>query len=273
MRNHISIILICILSCSASCFAIDEPDSSILYLNTGLVVKLKIAEIHLWGFRDVNGRPVNFKNIDSVKTRNERLVSELRNSYQSIIFHKQKDFYSLDFSGFNPNEFHVKEYNDYLELISSGQKPSISAGKFIGQIMFGTMTGIIAASPFVIIAVSDQNFGEGFFLTLFAVGGYIIGSAWGVYTIGNDNETTGSFSSCLIGSSIAALMFIFPAPIGAAIGYRESREYAPPENFNPALIESGASSIIVNFPAAYVHRNDNNGINYISVKLVQININ
>jgi len=68
-------------------------------------------------------------------------------------------------------------------------------------------------------------------------------------------------------------MFIFPAPIGATIGYNMSREYAPPDNFNPALIESNLSSIMVNFPTVYGHRNIVNENNYIFVKLVQIKIN
>jgi len=164
MRAHILLTLTLFLLLSAICSAVEKSDSTFIYLNTGLVVKFKIAEIHIWGFRDDGGRPVNFKNIDSIKTCNEKLVSELRNSYQSIIIRNLDNFYLLDFSKFNPNEFQIREYNKYLELLNSGQKPPLSTGKFIGQTMFGTLTGLIAATPFIAIANSEQNLGEGIFV-------------------------------------------------------------------------------------------------------------
>lgn len=89
---------------------------------------------------------------------------------------------------------------------------------------------------------------------------YPIGSAIGVYLVGNIGDETGSFGATLrgsiIGGALGLLAFgvgVLPgAPIGATIGFNSSRRYKTPRTSETGLLNFRDGEVYLTIPTIYL---------------------
>jgi hypothetical protein len=124
---------------------------------------------------------------------------------------------------YSPKGFLQNNDKDNSESKGTSNATKIFAGTGLG-LLIGTAAGSLTM---VLERNIKQNFegsyGAGGFMVMFILG-YIGGSAWGVYLVGDDDYTSGSFGYTLLGSAIAAIPFVFPAPIGGTIAFNMTSE-------------------------------------------------
>jgi hypothetical protein len=160
-------------------------------------------------------------------------------------------FGQLEFSEFKLVHCTEKlEYNKKFSFarsnfdLDSTKEVSISKGSTNAQKIFAGMGlgFLVGTSAGTITMVLERNikknfesgYGTGGFLAMFILG-YIGGSAWGVYMLGEDDYTSGSFGYTLLGSAIAAIPFVFPSPIGGTVAFNMTSE---PKVYMPELLSS-----------------------------------
>ncbi len=85
--------------------------------------------------------------------------------------------------------------------------------------------------------------------------GYTLGSATGVYLVGNIGDGTGSFLATLGGSILGVLGYGVGSPIGAAIGFNLTRRYKSPPASGNALINFRDGQIGLAVPTIYSQPN------------------
>ena len=127
--------------------------------------------------------------------------------------------------------------NEYSK--QSKVKPPLDAGRITDEILaglgLGTLTGGIGTLMGINICDDPSSFISDCVIYSFVIT-YSIGSATGVYLIGNIGDETGSFvvtlCSSLIGGALGFLAGGAPvllcAPIGATIGFNTTRRYKTP---------------------------------------------
>ena len=146
----------------------------------------------------------------------------------------------------NSNEILLLRLNKEINS-SNDTKPPLNAGRITGEILIGSAGGLLGGVFGFIIASPFEKIRFHSFMI-----GHSIGSATGVFTIGNLNNETGNFGASLIGSALFEILafldykpylstsdewafynnfrkitflFGFAAPIGATIGFNSTRRY------------------------------------------------
>lgn len=109
-----------------------------------------------------------------------------------------------------------------------GAKPPLSEGRIAGEffvgVVGGTVVGIIPAILFyTCYPINRANDGEewrlfGIALVYLPIG-YAIGSAIGVYLVGNRGNQTGSFTYTLVGASLAGIGCLAAAFLSNSFGF------------------------------------------------------
>lgn len=141
--------------------------------------------------------------------------------------------------------FSGEEANGWL--LEDPGRPPLSGDRIIKEVALGFGAGLggavggsLLALGYVLVdylAGDDQYADIDQALQVFGYTGYVIGSAAGVYWIGNTEEETGSFWATLAGSAIG-----FGSP-GAAVGFNLTRRYR----------EAPAESALVNVSGGTLH--------------------
>ena len=156
-------------------------------------------------------------------------------------------------------------------------KPPLKGNKVAGEIIVGAFVGAGSAviGTFALFGITKLILPNDDGTTAAILGfisGYIIGSAMGVYHIGNTENETGSFSSTLLGSTIGAIFFLIPAPVGATIGFNMTREYRNNSPDTVGLIQFNNKKISLAFPETYTNYDYINCSKSISLKIIKINL-
>lgn len=135
------------------------------------------------------------------------------------------------------NQNYILKFNDVESKEENIKKPPLNVFRITGEICTGFGLGILTglASFAVVYFIREkEKVSEVWVLHLdeldaaSLIGGYIIGSAIGVYHIGNMGSETGSFITTLLGTILGACAWVIPAPIGATIGFNLTRKYKTP---------------------------------------------
>lgn len=135
-----------------------------------------------------------------------------------------------------------------IDTVRSIRKPSVSHGKFFGEVFLGMVGNIVGGYSGVFFGhqltkEDDDGLFDGFGGAILGYfGGSTFGSALGVVLIGNSGNAKGSFGSALLGSLlgegaaialslltgneiVAVISFIALPPIGAALLFNSSLRY------------------------------------------------
>ncbi len=160
----------------------------------------------------------------------------------------------------------------------SREKPPLRIKRIGGEILVGGglgMVGVIGlgAAGLGIGALLGGDDGEGPMIVGMAIGaglGYSIGSALGVYLVGNNDDETGSFVSTLLGSLLGTgfsflasitigdevpdvIYFIPVPPILACIGFNMTRKYKSKPASYSALLNLSEGKISLSIPKVYFY--------------------
>ncbi len=121
-----------------------------------------------------------------------------------------------------------------LERIKFSEKPPLNSATVLMEIVIGTLSGglIGFAGATIGVEIAEASEPDALFPSMDgAILGFVLayplGSAVGVFGVGDNEKETGSFAATLAGSYITALAFVLPAPIGATFGFNATRKYRP----------------------------------------------
>lgn len=192
----------------------------------------------------------------------------------------------------NSNEILLTKFNKDINS-SNGTKPPLNAGRITGEILVGSAGGLLGGVFGFIIASPYENMRFYSFMI-----GHSIGSATGVYTIGNLNNETGNFGASLIGSAVFEILaflaykphlntsdewdfynnlpkitflFGFAAPVGATIGFNSTRRYKIPSSNETGLINIEDGRMNLSIPSVHT-QSISSGKNYVKHQVNLVNI-
>lgn len=118
----------------------------------------------------------------------------------------------------------------------------------------GSLTGIgaamIGAGIVTLGGGGEEEANTGANIGLFT--GYVIGSAFGVYIVGDTDEETGLFWATFVGSLAGGCLFVVPAPIGATIGFNATRKYKTPPAPETGLLNFRNGEIALGVPTIHL---------------------
>jgi len=159
----------------------------------------------------------------------------------------------------------------YLSNVTYAEKPPLNGYRIAGEILAGGVGGTLTGLLGVSIAESSAPYPiKGYYLDFLLA--YPIGSAIGVYIVGNIGNETGSFGTTLGGSISGILIWIICAigasngdmpsivpitvffaapPIFATIGFNETRRYKTPPETETGLLNFSERQMSLNVPTIY----------------------
>ncbi len=189
----------------------------------------------------------------------------------SRIFNHNGDYNGLFSQGYWYGKANM---SNQAQIEKIKDKPRVSTGKLFGEIFLGMVGNVAGGYAGGVIGYNiDRNSGNDGWFAGFggAIVGYFtgstVGSALGVYLIGNSGNVKGSFGRALLGSlvgegaaiivsllvrngTVAAISFITLPPIGAAIFFNSSLKYKS-SPVSQALLNFNKGEFKMGIP--YVH--------------------
>ncbi len=203
------------------------------------------------------------------------------------LFYKEEGNHSKQYKIFQIPKFHQFSELIYFSKDSvierkeqSREKPLLSKKRIFGEILAGGGLGVVGGLAgglaglgigYLLAPDEEEDIGliAGFFLG--ASIGYPIGSALGVYIVGDTGDETGSFVATLCGSLLGAslsyaaiLLRILPGkplldymsffavpPILACIGFNMTRRYKSPPSSGTALLNIREGQMTLGIPTVY----------------------
>lgn len=167
-----------------------------------------------------------------------------------------------------------------IEKIGLGEKPPLRNGTVAKGIASGTFGGVIVGLGGVCVGqLIDAHFDPfnehphalvhyeqilGFWV------GYILGSSIGVYGYRTKEDIEGSYFATLLGSIAGGLLFAIPAPVGATIGFNQTRRYKAPTSNETGFINYSQGNVDLIVPSIYNHMYLLYGLQRTSVNLVTV---